>query len=68
MDDKIRTSTIKKVKLTQTNKNSFFINGHRNNGMQDLKIKVSDKELILTDDKTDYKASIINFYIKNKTL
>jgi CubicO group peptidase (beta-lactamase class C family) len=42
-DDNIRTSSIQKVKLTQVSENEFFINGHQNGGMQDLKIKVSEK-------------------------
>ncbi|WP_412984673.1 serine hydrolase [Pontimicrobium sp. IMCC45349] len=58
MDDNIRTSSIKKVELTQINQNEFFINGHQYNGMQDLRIKLTDQELILTDDTMNYKASL----------
>lgn len=57
-DDDIRTSAIQKVKLTQVSEYEFFINGHQNNGMQDLKIKVSEKGLILIDDNIKYKAAI----------
>lgn len=57
-DDNIRTSSIQKVKLTQVSENEFFINGHQNGGMQDLKIKVSEKGLILIDDNINYKAAI----------
>ena len=57
-DDNIRTSAIQKVKLTQVSENEFFINGHQNNGMQDLRIKISEKGLILIDDNTSFKASI----------
>ena len=59
-DDNIRTSTIQKVKLTQVSENEFFINGHQNNGMQDLRIKISEKGLILTDGSINFKAEIIN--------
>ena len=57
-DDNIRTSSNQKVKLTQLSENEFFINGHQNGGMQDLKIKVSEKGLILIDDNINYKAAI----------
>ncbi len=56
-DDNIRTSSIQKVKLKQVSENEFFINGHQNGGMQDLKIKVSEKGLILIDDNINYKAA-----------
>ena len=57
-DDNIRTSSIQKVKLTQVGENEFFINGHQNNGMQDLSIKISEKGLILIDDNINYQAVI----------
>ena len=57
-DDNIRTSSIQKVKLTQVSENEFFINGHQNGGMQDLKINISEKGLILIDDNINYKAAI----------
>jgi CubicO group peptidase (beta-lactamase class C family) len=57
-DNDIRTSDIQNVNLTPINENEFFINGHQNGGMQDLKIKVSEKGLILIDDKTSFKAAI----------
>ena len=60
MDDNMKTSAIQKVKLTQINKNEFFINGHHNNGMQDLKITLSDKGLILIDGSTHFKAEAVN--------
>ena len=37
---------------------SLGYNGHQNNGMQDLKLKVSEKGLILIDDNINYKAAI----------
>jgi len=57
-DNDIRTSAIQKVKLTPINENEFFINGHQNDGMQDLKIKVSEKGLILIDGNINFKATI----------
>jgi len=62
MDDTVKTSTIQKVKLIPINENEFFINGHQNNGMQDLKIKVSEKGLILIDDNRSFKASIVSSF------
>lgn len=57
-DDAVKTCSIQKVKLIPIAENEFFINGHQNNGMQDLKIKISKKGLILIDGKTSFKASI----------
>ncbi|MEH6537607.1 MAG: serine hydrolase [Psychroserpens sp.] len=57
-DDDIRTSAIQKVKLTPINENEFFINGHQNDGMQDLKIKISEKELVLIDGNMNFKAAL----------
>jgi len=50
------------VKLIPVGENIFFINGHQNNGMQDLKIKVSKNGLILTDDNASFKASILSSF------
>jgi len=58
MDDDMKTSTIHKIKLTQVSQNEFFVNGHQNGGMQDLKIKLSEKGLVLTDGSTSFNASI----------
>jgi len=60
MDDSVKTSHINTVKLIPINKNEFFINGHQNGGMQDLKIKVSNTGLILTDGSINFKAEVIN--------
>lgn len=49
MDDAVKTSHISKVVLVPTGDHEFFIDGHRNGGMQDLRIIVSDTELILID-------------------
>ncbi|MGK0414485.1 MAG: CubicO group peptidase (beta-lactamase class C family) [Polaribacter sp.] len=58
MDDAVKTNHIKTVKLTPISENEFFINGHQNEGMQDLKIKVSNTGLILTDGSINFKAAI----------
>jgi len=61
-DDAVKTSRINTVKLIPINENEFFINGHQNDGMQDLKIKVSEKGLILIDDNTNFKAVILSSF------
>ncbi|MCF8272692.1 MAG: beta-lactamase family protein [Flavobacteriaceae bacterium] len=60
MDDAVKTNHINTVKLVQISETDFFINGHQNGGMQDLKISVSDTELILTDGSINFKAEILN--------
>ena len=60
MDDSIKTIHINTAKLIPINKNEFFINGHKNGGMQDLKIIISNKGLILTDGSINFKAEVIN--------
>ncbi|MFT4832271.1 MAG: hypothetical protein ACI815_001924 [Psychroserpens sp.] len=45
---------------TVVNHNEFFINGHQNGGMQDLKIIISNTGLILTDGSINFKAEDIN--------
>ncbi len=60
MDEAVKTSHIKTVKLIPISKTEFFINGHQNGGMQDLKITVSDIELILIDGSINFKAKVIN--------
>ena len=55
-DDDVKTCTIQKVKLTAINENDFFINGHQNDGMQDLRVTLSTTELILTDGSKNFKA------------
>lgn len=62
MDDDVKTSHIQKVKLTPINENEFFINGHQHDGMQDLKIKVSETGLIIIDDNTNFKAVILSSF------
>lgn len=60
MDDAIKTSHVAKVTLVPVGENKFFIDGHRNDGMQDLKITLSNKGLILTDGPINFPAGIIN--------
>ena len=58
-DNTVKTSHTTEVTLIPVGKNEFFINGFQNNGMQDLKIRVSDKELILIDNGTLFKSKRI---------
>jgi len=60
MDDSVKTNHIDKVYLIPISKNEFFINGHQNGGMQDLKITVSNMGLILKDGSINFKAELIN--------
>ncbi len=60
MDDSVKTNHIDKVYLIPISKNEFFINGHKNGGMQDLKITVSNTGLILTDGSINFEAEAIN--------
>ena len=60
MDDSVKTNHIDKVYLIPISKNEFFINGHQNGGMQDLKITVSNSGLILTDGSINFEAEVIN--------
>ena len=59
-DNDVKTNPVQKVKLIAINENEFFINGYQNDGMQDLKIKVYEKGLILIDDNTNFEAEVIN--------
>jgi len=58
-DNTVKTSHITKVKLIPVGENIFFINGHQNDGMQDLKIQISKKGLILTDGSIIFKAEAV---------
>ncbi|MEN2282134.1 serine hydrolase domain-containing protein [Algoriphagus sp. SE2] len=58
MDDAVKTSHISKVVLVPTGANEFFIDGHRNGGMQDLRIIVSDTELTLIDGSERFAGKI----------
>jgi len=60
MDDSVKTDHTSTVKLIPTSENEFFINGHQNGGMQDLRITVSDKGLLLKDGSLNFKAEVVN--------
>ena len=60
MDDSVKTNHTSTVKLIPTSENEFFINGHQNGGMQDLRITVSDKGLILNDGSLNFSAELVN--------
>jgi CubicO group peptidase (beta-lactamase class C family) len=60
MDDSVKTNHINTVNLIPISENEFFINGHQNGGMQDLKITASNKGLILTDGSINFNAEVIN--------
>jgi hypothetical protein len=60
MDDSVKTNHTTKVKLIPTSENEFFINGHQNGGMQDLRITVSDEGLLLKDGSLNFKAAVVN--------
>lgn len=59
MDDAVQTSHIQTVNLLLIRENEFFINGHQNAGMQDLKIILSNSGLILRDGSMEFKAELI---------
>uniref|UniRef100_UPI00404A4075 serine hydrolase domain-containing protein n=1 Tax=Flavobacterium sp. TaxID=239 RepID=UPI00404A4075 len=59
MDDAVNTSHVQTVKLIPISENEFFINGYEYNGMQDLKITVSNSGLILTDGSVNFAAKSI---------
>ncbi len=59
MDDSVKTSHIKTVKLIPIGENKFFINGYQYGGMQDLKITVSNMGLILTDGSMNFETKNI---------
>jgi len=61
MDDTIKISTISSVKLIPINENEFFINGHQNGGMQDLRIKVSLKGITIIDGNIEFNAHILKY-------
>lgn len=56
IDDALKTSHVSTVKLIPIGENDFFINGHQNGGMQDLKIEVSNNELIIKDSSEVFRA------------
>ncbi|HEA21089.1 hypothetical protein LCGC14_1055060 [marine sediment metagenome] len=60
MDDSVKTSHINTVKLIPIRDNEYFINGHQNGGMQDLKIIISDAQLTLIDGSQKSKGKLIS--------
>jgi hypothetical protein len=56
MDDALKTSHISKVSLVPIGENKFFINGHQNGGMQDLKVNITEKELVLIDGSKSFNG------------
>ncbi|CAD5254184.1 MULTISPECIES: serine hydrolase [unclassified Imperialibacter] len=58
MDDAVRTSHVTKVALVPVGENKFFIDGHRNGGMQDLVINMTDSLLTLNDGSEKFEAKI----------
>lgn len=60
MDDSVKTNHIDKVYLIPISNNEFFINGHQNGGMQDLKITISNTGLLIKDGSLNFEAEAIN--------
>lgn len=58
MDDAVKTSHVTKVALVPVGENKFFIDGHRNGGMQDFVIKISDSLLTLSDGSENFEGKI----------
>jgi CubicO group peptidase (beta-lactamase class C family) len=58
MDDAVKTSHVTKVALVRVGENKFFIDGHRNGGMQDLVIKMTESTLTLSDGSEKFEAKI----------
>lgn len=61
MDDAVKTSHVKRVALVPVGENKFFIDGHRNGGMQDLIIILTDSDLTLIDGSEKIKGNIVAF-------
>jgi len=57
-DNDVKTSPVQKVKLIPINENEFFINGHQNDGMQDLKVTISNAELVLIDGSKRFNGKL----------
>ncbi len=58
-DNDVKVSQIRKVKLIPIGENEFFINGHKNGGFQDLRVKLIGDELLLIDTSKTFKAKLI---------
>ena len=61
MDDAVKTSHVTKVALVPVGENKFFIDGHRNGGMQDLIITITESDLTLIDGSEKIKGNIVAF-------
>ncbi len=59
MDEAVKTSHVTKVALIPVGENTFLIDGHRNGGMQDLQIDVSNNGLDLIDGSTTFSATVV---------
>jgi hypothetical protein len=59
MDDSVKTSHLSTVKLIPIGDNEYFINGHQNTGMQDLKVIVTDAHLTLIDGSQEFKGNLV---------
>lgn len=60
MDDSVKTSHLSTVKLIPIGDNEYFINGHQNGGMQDLKVIVTDAHLTLIDGSQEFKGKLVS--------
>ncbi|MEZ4944022.1 MAG: serine hydrolase domain-containing protein [Cyclobacteriaceae bacterium] len=60
MDNAVKTSHVTKVALVPVGESKFFIDGHRNGGMQDLIITITDSGLTLIDGSEKFKGKMIN--------
>ncbi len=58
MDDAVKTSHVTKVALVPVGENKFFIDGHRNGGMQDFVIKMTESTLTLSDGSEKFEGKI----------
>lgn len=60
MDDSVKTSHLNTVKLIPIGDSEYFINGHQNGGMQDLKVIVTDSQLTLIDGFQEFKGKLLS--------
>ena len=61
MDNAVKKSQVTKVALVPIGKNKFFINGHRNGGMQDLIVTITDSAITIIDGSEKIKGNTIAF-------
>ena len=62
MDDAVKTSHVSRVVLVPVGENKFFIDGHRNGGMQDLIITMTDSYLTFIDGSEKFKGKILTSF------